>query len=222
MAIGLLRRVALALLLLDALGLLLFFNLAFWIRLDLVPWFTPSMIIPLGFLLLSLYVLDTYVPERQVSGLRPPARAVLGVGVAGLMTGAAAYAGGFWSVDPTFGRGIFPVAFVAQAFWSAAWRLYLGGWTREQGGRIRWLVIGTGEQALSLREDFTHSNTQGELQFLADGQNANGVSPALAPLGDLDDLEKLAAEPWSGVIVALTGPVPERLVHQLMDLRFSG
>lgn len=216
------RQVAAALLAADIAGLVLFFNLAYWIRLDSIPWFTPGMMIPLGFLLLSLYVLDTYVPDRQVSGLRPPARAVIGVGVAGLMTGAAAYGGGFWSVDPTFGRGIFPVAFVAQAFWSAAWRFYLGGWMREQGERIRWLVIGTGEQALSLRQDFARSNTQGELQFLADGRSANGVSPALAPLGDLDDLEKLAAEPWSGVIVALTEPVPERLVHQLMDLRFSG
>jgi exopolysaccharide biosynthesis polyprenyl glycosylphosphotransferase len=179
------------------------------------------MLIPLILLLLSLYVLDTYVLERQVSGMRPPARAVVGVAVGGLLTGAAAYAGGFWTVDPTFGRGIFPVAFLGQAFWCAGWRLYLGGWMREQSERIRWLVIGTGEQALSLREDFARSNTQGELQFLANGQSAGGAS-ALAAVGNLDDLERRAHEPWSGVIVALTEPVPERLVHQLMALRFSG
>jgi len=90
------------------------------------------MLVPLGLLFLSMYVLDTYVLERQVSGLRPPARAVLGVGVAGLLTGAAAYAGAFWGADPTFGRGIFPVALALQALWSALWRLYLGRWLREQ------------------------------------------------------------------------------------------
>jgi exopolysaccharide biosynthesis polyprenyl glycosylphosphotransferase len=221
-ATGLPRQVALTLLAADTAGLVLFFNLAFWLRLDQIPWFTPGMLIPLGLLFLSLYVLDAYVLERQLSGMRPPARAVVGVGIAGLLTGAAAYAGGFWSVDPTFGRGIFPVAFVAQAFWSAGLRLYLGGWLRDQSERIRWLVIGTGEQALGLKEDFARASTQGELRFLADDESANGAPPALAPAGNIGDLEKLAAEPWSGVIVALTGPVPERLVHQLMELRFSG
>jgi len=221
-AISLPRRVALALLAIDAAGLVLFFNLAFWLRLDEVPWFTPGMLVPLGFLFLCMYVLDTYVLERQVSGLRPPARAMLGVGVGGLLTGAAAYAGGFWGEDPTFGRGIFPVAFALQALWSPLWRLYLGRWVHEQAEQIRWLVIGTGEQALSLREDFVRSKTPGEMRFLADRADANGAASELAPMGTLDDLERVAAEPWSGVVVALTDAAPEPLVHQLMNLRFSG
>jgi len=221
-AIKLPRRVALALLAADIAGLMIFFNLAYWARLDVVPWFTPGMALPLALLLLSLYVLDTYVPERQVSGMRPPARAVVAVGVAGILTGAAAYAGGFWGTDPTFGRGIFPVAFAALALWSAGWRLALGAWVREQAGRIRWLVIGTGEQAHGLRNDFQRSQTQGELQFLADPKGEDAAAPELAPIGTLDDLPRVAAERWSGVIVALTDPAPESLVHQLMSLRFSG
>jgi len=216
------RRVGLSLLALDAAGLLLFFNLSFLIRLDFVPWFTASMLIPLGLLLLSLYVLDTYVLERQVSGLRPPARAIVGVGIAGLLTGAAAYAGAFWGADPTFGRGIFPVAFALQALWSPLWRLYLGRWLHEQAEQIRWLVIGTGEQALGLREDFVRSKTRGEMRFLAERADPNGAASELAPVGTLDDLERVAADPWSGVVVALTDPAPEPLVHQLMNLRFSG
>jgi len=219
-AINLPRRVAVALLVLDIAGLVLFFDLAFWLRLDELPWFTSGMLIPLFFLVLCLYVLDTFVPGRQLSGMRPPARAILAVVVAGLLTGVAAYAGGFWSVDPTFGRGIFPVAFLAQAFWSAGWRLYFGGWVREQGGRIRWLVIGTGEQALGLLEDFARSHTQGELKFLADDTGAPAAG--IAPIGSLDDLGQLASQPWSGVIVAVADPVPEGLVHRLMELRFSG
>ncbi|MGD9954291.1 MAG: sugar transferase [Burkholderiales bacterium] len=205
-AADLTRRVAFGLLFLDVAGLALFFNLAFWVRLDQWPWFTPTMAIPLVILFLSLYVLDTYVLERQVSGMRPPARAVVGVAIAGLLTGVAAYAGGFWTMDPTFGRGIFPVAFLAQAFWSAGWRLFLGGWVREQAERIRWLVVGSGEQAQSLRADFDKSGTQGELV-----------------VADEAEFEKLAAAgPWSGVVVALTDPAPEPLVQQLMQLRFSG
>jgi sugar transferase (PEP-CTERM system associated) len=221
-AINLSRRVAMALLAADSVGLVLFFNLAYWVRLDVVPWFTPGMLLPLGFLLVSMYVLDTYVLERQVSGLRPPARAILGIGVAGLLTGAAAYAGAFWGADPTFGRGIFPVAFVLQAVWSALWRVYLGHWVHEQAEQIRWLVIGTGEQALSLREDFVRSNAQGELLFLADRPGAGSPESGLTSIGSVEELERVATEPWSGVIVALTGPAPEPLVHQLMNLRFSG
>jgi exopolysaccharide biosynthesis polyprenyl glycosylphosphotransferase len=205
-AANLTRRVAFGLLFLDVAGLVLFFNLAFWARLDQWPWFTASMLIPLVLLFLCLYVLDTYVLERQVSGMRPPARAVVGVAIAGLLTGAAAYAGGFWTVDPTFGRGIFPVAFLAQAFWSAGWRFFLGTWLREQAERIRWLVVGTSEQAQSLRADFERYDTPGELM-----------------IADEAGFEKLAAAgPWSGVVVALTDSAPESLVHQLMELRFSG
>lgn len=205
-AANLTRRVAFGLLFLDAAGLVLFFNLAFWARLDQWPWFTATMLIPLVLLFLCLYVFDTYVLERQVSGMRPPARAVVGVAIAGLLTGASAYAGGFWTVDPTFGRGIFPVAFLGQAVWCAGWRLFLGGWVREQAERIRWLVVGSGEQAQSLREDFARSGMQGEL--------------AIADEADFD--KHANAGPWSGVVVALTDPAPEPLVQQLMHLRFSG
>jgi sugar transferase (PEP-CTERM system associated) len=221
-AMSLPRRVALALLAADALGLMLFFNLAYWIRLDTVPWFTPSMLIPLVLLALSMYVLDAYTLERQVSGMRPPPRAVMGVVIAGVLTGAAAYAGGFWSVDPTFGRGVFPVAFAAQALWSALWRLGLAVWMRQQAERIRWLVIGAGEQAQSLREDFAKSGTQGELVFLADREGVDAAPADLETAGGIAELGRVAAEHWSGVVVALTDPAPEPLVHQLMNLRFAG
>ncbi len=221
-AISLPRRVALALFAADISGLVVFFNLAYWIRLDLLPWFTPGMLIPLGLLVLSMYVLDAYTLERQVSGMRPPARAVVGVGIAGVLTGAAAYAGGFWSVDPTFGRGVLPVALAAQAPWSALWRLGLAVWMRQQAERIRWLVIGAGEQAFSLREDFAKSGTQGELVFLSEYEGADAAASDLAPAGGIGDLERIASGHWSGVVVALTNPAPEPLVHQLMNLRFSG
>ncbi|MEX2150247.1 MAG: sugar transferase [Steroidobacteraceae bacterium] len=221
-AISLPRRVAFVLLAIDTVGLVLSFNLAFWLRLDITPWFTLGMLVPLGLILLSLYVFDTYVLEQQVSGLRPPARAVLGVGVAGLLTGAAVYGGGFWGTDSTFGRGIFPVAFAFQAVWSAFWRFYLGQWVREQVEQVRWLVIGTGEQARSLYEDFVRSKARGEMRFLADRGDEHGAPSELAPIGTLDDLERVASEPWSGVVIALSDPAPEPLVHQLMSLRFSG
>jgi len=220
-AIALPRRVALALLAADVAGLVLFFNLAYWLRLDVVPWFAPGMLVPFALLILCLYVLDAYVLERQVAGMRPPARAVVAVIVAAVLTGAAAYAGGFWGSDPTFGRGIFPVAFAAQAAWSAAWRFLLGDWIRQQRERIRWLVVGTGEPAVSLHVDFEHSQSQGELLFLA--EQGGGVSAGLpAPAGTLDDLERVAKDAISGVVIALPEAVPEPLVHRLMTLRFSG
>jgi exopolysaccharide biosynthesis polyprenyl glycosylphosphotransferase len=221
-AMSLPRRVALSLLAADAAGLVLFFNLAYWIRLDAVPWFTSGMVVPLVVLALTMYVLDTYTLERQVSGMRPPARAVIGVVVAGVLTGAAAYAGGFWSVDPTFGRGVFPVAFAALALWSALWRLGLAVWMRQQAERIRWLVLGAGEQAQSLRDDFARSGTQGELVFLADRASVDAAPADFLTAGNFADLGRVAAEHWSGVVVALTDPAPESLVHQLMTLRFAG
>jgi len=215
-------RVAVTLLAADILGLVMFFNLAYWLRLGYVPWFVPSMALPLGILLLSLYVLDSYALERQVSGMRPPARTVVGVGVAGLLTGAVAYAGAFWGSDPTFGRGIFPVAFTALAFWSPACRLYLSSWVRRRAKRIRWLVIGNGDQAKGLRRDFEAMQTQGELIFLADRQRRKDSEFESAQARDFPDFDHIANEAWSGVIVASGDPTSETLVHQLMRLRFSG
>ena len=216
------RRVALALVSLDTLGLILFFNVAFWLRLDVFPWFTSGMLVPLGFHLLSMYVLDAFVLERQVSGMRPPARAVVGVGVAAFFTGVAAYAGAFWGSDPTFGRGIFPVAFAAQALWCASCRLWLGAWAREQADRTRWLVIGAGEEALGLRDDFARYEGQGEMLFLDDREDRAESSPELSTIGNVGDLERLSAEPWSGIVVAMPEPLPESLIHHLMTLRFTG
>jgi exopolysaccharide biosynthesis polyprenyl glycosylphosphotransferase len=221
-AIALPRRVAWILVAIDALGLVAFLNLAHWLRLDIAPGITPGMIVPLGLLLLCMYVLDAYVLERQVSGMRPPARAMFGVGVAGVLTGATAYAGAFWGSDPTFGRGVFPVAFAAQALWSPLWRLGLAGWLRQQSQRIRWLVIGCGEPAASLYEDFVRSGMQGEMMFIRDDESPQGESTLLASLGGLEDLERIGAGPWSGVIVATAEPVPESLVYRLMALRFRG
>jgi exopolysaccharide biosynthesis polyprenyl glycosylphosphotransferase len=215
-------RVAFALLAADIGGLILFFNLAWWLRLDFIPWFTASMLLPLGILLLSLYVVDAYALERQVAGMQPSARTIVGVGVAALLTGVAAYAGAFWGSDPTFGRGIFLIAFAAQALWSPFCRLCLGVWVRRRGERIRWLVIGAGDQALSLRQEFARSKAQGELVFLAERSDTEQVPEDLRPAGRLEDLGAFAAEPWSGVIVALSDAAPETLVHQLMELRFSG
>lgn len=215
-------RAAWALLAADAGGLILFFNLAFLVRLGYWPWFVPSMVLPLGILLLSLYVLDAYSLERQVSGMRPPARAVVGVATAGLLTGAAAYAGAFWGSDPTFGRGIFPVAFVVQALWSPAFRLYLGSWVRRRTRTARWLVIGSGEQALNLIRDFNNAKSRGEMVFLAENARMAGAHPELVSSGSSSDLDRVEAEAWSGVIVAVAEPPSEQLTHQLMRLRFSG
>jgi exopolysaccharide biosynthesis polyprenyl glycosylphosphotransferase len=216
------KWVALTLLLADVAGLFIFFNLAYWARLDFIPWFTPGMLLPLVLLLLSMYVLDTFELGRQVSGMRTPARAIVAVAVASVLTGAGAYAGAFWGEDPTFGRGILPVAFGLQALWSTLCRLYMGRWVQEQAGQIRWLVLGSGEQAASLREDFVRSGSPGEMVFLADRQDASASTSGLKLAGSLDDLERIATESWSGVIVALTAPVSEDLVHHLLNLRFSG
>jgi exopolysaccharide biosynthesis polyprenyl glycosylphosphotransferase len=213
--------VALTLLVADIFGLVVFFNLAYWLRLGYFPGFAPSMMLPLGILMLSLYVLDSYSLERQVSGMRPPARTVIGVGVAGLLTGAAAYAGAFWGTDPTFGRGIFPVAFTALAIWSPACRLYLGSWVRRRTERVRWLVIGNGDQATGLQHDFEGAKTGGELVFFADKEGGCFLEES-AQMKDFSDLDNVSSEEWSGVIVASGEPTSESLVHQLMRLRFSG
>ena len=215
------RRVALVLLLADIVGLVAFLNLAHWVRLGSWPGLGAEMTVPVLITLLSLYVLDCYAVEMQVSGMRAPSRTLLAVGVAGLLNGAVVYLAGWWSTVTLFGRGVFPVAMLVFAAWAAAWRFYAALYQTRRASRARFLVLGTGEQAGSLLEDFRNARVEGELAFLE--QPGCARDPRIPEaIGKLDDLQAVAAQPWSGIVVALSSPAHQELVERLLRVRFAG
>lgn len=216
------RRIALALVLADLIGLILAFNLANWLRLGSLLGLPPDILLPIAVLVLALYVLDCYSVETQVAGMRAAPRTLVAVLFGAIVTAAAIYASGLWgSGNSTVGRGVMPVAYLIFAVWAPVWRVYASRYQRQQTGKARWLVAGTGEKAARLYQDFQKSHAEAELSFLSDcSPNHDTTLPRV--VGTLDDLDTALIEHWSGVIVAPMSPLSEGLILKLMKARFSG
>ncbi len=215
------RRIAVLLLLADIVGLVAFLKLAHWLRLGTPFGVSVELAVPALVTLLALYVLDCYSVDMQVAGMRAPGRTLLAVGIAGLLTGAVVYLFGWWSTVTLFGRGVFPVAMLMFAAWAALWRYNAARYQSRRARRARFLVLGSGEQAGSLLDDFTRARGEGELVFLDEpAVPRDGRIPA--PIGEASELERIATQPWNGIVVALSSPAHEGLVEQLMRVRFAG
>ena len=216
------RRIALLLLLADLIGLILAFNLANWLRLGTLLGLPFDILLPIAVLVLALYVLDCYSVETQVAGMRAAPRTLVAVLLGAIVTAAAIYASGLWgSGNSTMGRGVMPVAHLIFAAWAPVWRYYASRYQRQQTGKARWLVAGTGEKAVRLYRDFQKANAEAELSFLSDS-SPNHDNALARVVGTLDDLDTVLKEDWSGVIVAHMSPLSEALIQKLMKARFSG
>lgn len=220
------RSLAIVLLAADLIGLALAFYASYLIRFGESPaGLAAPLIWPVVLTLFSLYVVDVYRPDTQVAGMRAPARVLLGVALAGLLSSAAAYLGGYWGTEQFFGRGVFPVALLLFAAWAALWRIALFRWTRQRAGDIRWLVLGTGEAAVQLWNDFRKSDPGAGLRFLSAAGEASRTDASVTPLpvsGTVAELAERDAGLCSGVIVAIPPPLPDDLVQRLMQLRLNG
>lgn len=210
----------------DIAGLVLSFSLSYQFRFGEMPQ-APSFSLawPVGLTLFSLYILDVYRTDTQVAGMRAPMRSITAVMLATFMTAIAAYLGGYWSTDQFFGRGVLPVAMLMFAAWSSTWRFLLYRWTKHRVGYVRWLVIGAGEPARQLWNDFRQFAPEAELVFLSTGEKPGDVAATedrLHVAGFTDDLSTWGNNRCSGIIVALPPPLPEALVQKLMELRLSG
>lgn len=211
----------------DLIGLISAFCAAFLVRFGEWPTNAPAAVIwPLLFTLFSLYVLDTYRIDTQISGMRVPVRAVIAVAIAGLLSSTVVYIGGYWGTEQFFGRGVFLVALALFAAWSACWRFLLFKWSHRHAERARWLVLGTGEPAHQLLQDFKKAGLSGELHFLAEGQSsrdaAQNPAEALAVVGSFADACQVGAGSYAGVIIATSNALSNDTIKQLMKMRFAG
>lgn len=211
----------------DLVGLISAFCAAFLLRFGEWPTSAPAAAVwPLLFTLFSLYVLDTYRIDTQISGMRAPVRAIIAVATAGLLSSAVVYLGGYWGIEPFFGRGVFPVALALFAAWSACWRFLLFRWSRRHAEHARWLVLGAGEPAQQLLQDFKKAGLSGELHFLSEGQSpreaAQNPAEALNAIGSVADLARVGADGYAGAIIATSNALSNDTIKQLMKMRFAG
>lgn len=180
-----------------------------------------TLALPVTLTLMSLYVMDAYRVDAGVSAVRPPARTLLAVIFAGLLSALTAYALGYWG--NLFGRGVLPIALFLFAVWATSLRYLVAKWARARAESVSWLVLGAGDSAASLWKDFQESGSEGEMRFLAqdESERAQAAGRGLpVPIGIIAELSP--AHTCTGIIIALSPPLPDVLVQALMRLRFSG
>lgn len=218
------RFIALILFVADLIGLLIFFNFIYWLRLGKwlvgISW---SISWPILLTLLSLYVVDVYRTDTQVSGMRAPVRAFVGVLFAGLLTSVVAYVGGYWG--DLFGRGVLPVSLLFFAIWASTARFFISRWVRRRTEHIRWLILGAGEPAAIFWKDFKYSKSEGELIILAkdEKEKQEALSKDLPSIrGTLNDLDTWDNKNISGIIITLSPSHSDELIQKLMHKRSSG
>lgn len=215
-------RLGLLLLAADVAGLLLCFNIAH--RISITTWLGyrswPLFGIALVTLVL-LYVTDSYQSGERQGRAAVVLRTFFAVALSGLVISGLVYITEAWDSNVLFLRGVLPGALLMFALWAIAWRLAVRRWAAGTAGNMRWLLIGDSERALRIWRDLEGLQDAGEWRVL---QSDTGPVIALkgAQTAGLDTLAECAAEPWSGVVMAASGSMPDRVIAQIMHMRLSG
>ncbi|NEU76492.1 sugar transferase [Hassallia byssoidea VB512170] len=218
------RSLPVLLLLGDIFGLFICVAIALWLRLgEPLNKFDPFV---WGFVLLvlvELYLVDAYHPDRQIAGLRTPARILIGsIGIS-IFTSALIYLFGAWGNYTLAGRGILLPSLAIFTIWAIISRLYAGKWMRSQAQQTRWLILGAGTSAIKFVQNLLTLNPLGKLVVLAEvGQDTTQKDSHLNCVGNFNDLSNWSQGSWSGVVVASDIRFSEPQIQLLMEMRLRG
>ncbi len=217
------------LLLSDIIGLVSSLGFTFWLRFNQsVSWLNP---ISFGFIILvlaTLYITDTYKPDKQIAGLRAPARIILSnIFVAGVSAGLI-YIFGAWRNNPLLWRSVLLPTLGIFTAWSIILRIWAAKVIRQHAQQSRWLVLGTNKSTVKFAQNFQTSNSLGRLVILNDNSDNSNFSqePCLSSeactVGTIADLPGLSSQSWSGVLLGSPEQLSDSLVQELMAMRLQG
>ena len=228
----------------DILGLIVGFNLAFFLRLEgNFLWRSPLVYGLILVYLFGLYLTDTYRLDNRDSGFWLPERALIGiistvVGITSLI-----YLTGLWGSSPLVGRGILFISAAFFSVWAIFCRTLAQKWLNRTQGRSRFLILGDGEKTASFEKEHQGQRAQEEFVLLKD-RNSNSkarrrpmvttVNYAQAELytekassifqtDDLENFEYWSSQNWSGVLIADSNQeLSKSTVRDLMEMRLRG
>ncbi|MBE9215259.1 sugar transferase [Plectonema cf. radiosum LEGE 06105] len=223
------RSIPKLLLLSDIFGLVFSLGFIFWLRFNqLLDWFNP---ISYGFILLvlaSLYLADTYNPDKQIAGLRAPARIILSNIFVAIVSAALIYISGAWRNNTLLWRSVLLPSlsiFTGLAIISRTWTAQL---IRQYAQQSRWLILGATKNTIQFAQNFQAHNSLGRLLILAEDSEQSNFSPDSSLLeqeyivGTIADLPGLSLQRWTGVLLGSQIELSDSLVQQLMTMRLQG
>ncbi len=217
------------LLLADITGLVSSLCFIFWLRFNRsVDFLNPTCY---GFILLvlgTLYLADTYKPDRQIAGLRAPARIILSnIFVAGV-SAALIYISGAWRNNPLLWRSVLLPTLAIFTVWAAILRIWMARLIRQYAQQSRWLILGANKNTIQFAQNFQAQNSLGCLVILSDNSDNSDLSEYSASLtrqytvGTITDLPGLSLQRWTGVLLGSQIELSDRMVPQLMAMRLQG
>ncbi|MBK1988477.1 sugar transferase [Sphaerospermopsis aphanizomenoides BCCUSP55] len=206
----------------DIFGLYVCLLLAFWLRLGQpINGFDPLIYYFVFLMLVGLYLADTYHPERQIAGLRTPARTLIGIFTSGFFI----FALMAWVDYTLIKRGVLLSSLGIFSIWAVMLRLLAARWVRSRTEQSRWLMLGAGDSAIKFTQNLLQLNLLGKLVVLTSEGDQKPTSLELDNLnyvGNFNDLSKWIQESWSAVIIATNIQFSDTQVQQLMQIRLRG
>jgi len=219
------RSIPTMLLYADILGLVVCFYGAMWLRLgQALDWFNPLSYL-FGFLvLLTLYLADTYKPDKQIAGLRAPYRIVVSSLFIAVFSAALIYIFGIWQKNPLLWRSILLPSLALFTPLAVISRIIAASYIRSRAEYTRWLVLGTGDSVKKFAEDFQEKNFLGRLVILAEDSNeANQLQEnKIQCPGTIKDLSLWTSQSWDGILIGSETQLSDALQQTLMDIRLQG
>jgi exopolysaccharide biosynthesis polyprenyl glycosylphosphotransferase len=209
----------------DITGLTLSFSICSWWQLrENINGFAPLIGLLFFLVFAGLYLADTYHPDRQIAGLRAPARILLSNFLVGVIIAALIYCTGFERKDLLLKRAILLPSLGLFTIWAMTSRIAAAKWAREQAQHSRWLILGAGKNALFFSKTFLERTVLGRLIFLTTPeQNTSELKENhRVCVGHLNDLPQWSQQSLSGVVVASPTELSDAQMQQLMQLRLSG
>ncbi len=211
---------------LDALGIILLFNLNHWLIAGdfssnfLLTW---KLALILGLSFLYYYLMDLYTFDSPLSQLGMLERSFIAIMLTGVSVALLVYVVGPGFIGGFVGRGVLASSLVMFWLWSLGFRYLANLWFAEQRSQINWLVIVDNDPAQFLT-DFRNNYTRETLLLLTrNGETIEYPDSNTSVVGSWRDLDKVMDEQAiSGVIVTSLEQVPEPLVEQLMQIRIMG
>lgn len=220
-----LRRLAVALLFSDILGLVLCFNLAYFFQFGYFHGlFSVTMLSIVSLTLTIFYIGDAYRPDLQVAGLWAPARTLISCLVVTIVLAVLSYLFQAPTLTQLTWRSVLLPGLGTFTVFALLLRFLATGVARDRAKQSACLLLGADDATLRFEEDFAIWNPQGKLVILTDTHQAPRELTAQSKslVGSLSDFPSWSSKSWSGVIVAPHVKLTIQETQQLMQLRFKG
>ena len=128
----------------DAVGILVAFNIGHWLHIDRFAGAPPQILFGVTpITLFIMYIGGVYRADLETWGLRLVIRTVLSVTCAGVLIAALAYVSKATEQDMLFWRGTLIPAYLIFVVWAVAWRVFVSLRVQTTSKRLRWLAPDT-------------------------------------------------------------------------------